>query len=219
MLSKIRQTARRITPLLFMSGMGLGSLLYFMTWNGDAIRVLPLQLSVWSGTDSPSTHFSYAKICLKNNLIHCAREGFLRTLTLDPDRSDALLELGKIELRSGAFESAVSFLSQYVERGGEDRQARFYLARAYSQSDQAEQAIEIFEDLLNEKKGVVQVSVVKEYVLTLMKVRQWRKAKKNLDLVRANSSQNRDFMSGEYKLILNSINDLGGKQERSLASH
>lgn len=176
--------------------------LFFSAWGGYTLEVRWLQVF---GGNTPATHQRLAQICLETYQYDCTEEHYLAMANTD---SKQFMVLGKFQMSrqnyKGAAESFKSFLAQNEDP---NKDATFLYARSLSEIGQVDEASRFFDEIINAKTDVLQLTVIQKYVELLVKNQRWAQAQKVIDSIRKRGESVQDFMQQQYTEITAHLND------------
>lgn len=93
----------------------------------------------------PDYYFEIGNLLANKQEIESAKNNYLQALKLEPDHAPSLLELGVIELHSGALQESFEYLLQYIKLKPDDSIAYNNIGCIMAMSGNLDKAIEYFE--------------------------------------------------------------------------
>lgn len=168
------------------------------SWDKHALTVIPLQIKSLLGGNSLSDMEKMAEICMDRRKFDCVEKQYSKIAEQDMQQ---LLRLGKFQMSRARYQEAAHTYRTFFSRNGIDLEGSYLYARALGQIGQVDEASKYYDYVLGAKPGVVQVTVVQNYVKLLMEAQRLDQAKQLIQGVRKTSDASSYFMEDELKKI------------------
>lgn len=167
-------------------------------WDTHSLEVIPLKVKELIGMTSPSDREQLASICLDLKKYDCVEEQYKKAAQIDPQK---YIRLGQFQLQRGEQQAASGSFAIYFQNGGTDINAAYEYAKLLGDAGQIDAAVKYFEQILDAKKDVLQVSVIYAYVKALVKSGKYAEAKNLIENVRKQAPTGEQFMADEMTQI------------------
>lgn len=178
------------------AGAIVGLHLFFSAWGGYTLEVRWLQVF---GGNSISTHQRMAQICLETYQYDCTERHYMAMSQQD---SKNYLILGKFQMSRQNYQGAADSFRQFLAQNEDPNKDVTYLyARSLSEIGAVDEASRFFDEIIQARTDVIQVTAVQKYVELLIKNQRWGQAQKVIETIRSRGETVQDFMQQQYTEI------------------
>ena len=177
----------------------VASFIHVANWGNASLEVVGFKLGELIGTNSSQSIERMAKKCLEQKKFECTEKMYAELARAD---SKQLLRLGKFQLSQRKFKEASDSFRRFFAAGGGNIEANYMYAKALGELGAIEEASKHFDYVLAAKPGVVQITVVQNYVKYLISANKLDHAKKVIQNVRRRDTTVSSFMESELQDII-----------------
>jgi tetratricopeptide (TPR) repeat protein len=180
-------------------------LLSFMqvaNWGNYAFEIIPLKIGDVMGNNSIQSKERMAEIALDLKKHDLAERIYREIARTDPTQ---LKRLGKFQISRAKFKEASETFGAALNRNLEDLDVRYYYARSLGETGQIDEAAKHYDYILKAKPGVLQVTVLENYVKHLLAANRLEQAKRVIESVQRRDNTVSQFMETELKTIVERI--------------
>lgn len=175
-------------------------------WGNYALEVIPLKAGDFVGNNSVQSKERLAEIAIDLKKHDLAERMYREIAKVDPGQ---LMRLGKFQMSRAKYKEATETFGAVFARDKENLDARYYYARTLGESGKIDEAAAHYDFILRAKPGVLQVTVLENYVKHLLAADRLEQAKQVIESVQRRNSSVSQFMDTELKTIVEKINSKG----------
>ena len=183
----------------------VSSFIHVANWGGASVEVVGFKLGELIGGNSTQSIERMAKTCFEMKKFDCTEKMYAQIALRD---SKQFVRLGKFQLSQRKYKEASDSFRRFFAAGGGNIEANYMYAKALGELGAIEEASKHFDYVLAAKPGVVQITVVQNYVKYLISANKLDHAKKVIQKVRRRDTTVSSFMENELNAI---IQRQGGK--------
>lgn len=184
------------TAILF-SLFAVISFIHTAEWDRYWAAVVPLQAKKLTGQAVPDDYLKLINICKERRNLSCVIDSYRSLLALEPNNEAASEAFGLLLNQKSMHEEAVKVYANYFSLGGKSAVAAYYFASSLVKTDRLPVAEKYFKYALDAKPDVIQITVARAYVDTLMKSKQYDLALKVIEDYRAKGESL--FLENQYQ--------------------
>ena len=196
----VKAAAEKQTIILFglVAAFALGSYMQLVNWDNHSLEIIPLKVKETLGMSSKEDVDQTAQICMDLKKWDCVETNYIKSGSEDQTK---LPRLGNFQMRRAKYNEAAQTYYGFFQKGGNDLEASYSYAKALAQLGQVDEATKYFEQVLNARPDVLQVTVVQNYVKLLMDHQRYDQARKLIQNIRGKGPETAAFMDAEFKKI------------------
>jgi tetratricopeptide (TPR) repeat protein len=183
----------------------VASFIHVANWGGASLEVIGFKIGELTGGNSAGAVERMAQTCLDLKKFDCTERMYAQLARADFRQYS---RLGKFQLSERKFKEAADSFRRFFAAGGGDIEVNYMYAKALGEIGEINEASKHFDYVLAAKPGVVQITVVQNYVKYLISANQLEHAKKVIQKVRRRDQTVSSFMEEELRTI---IQRQGGK--------
>ena len=177
------------------------SFVHVVKWDTHSFEVLPLLVKKVAGIGNYHDYDRLGDICSDRHDYDCLHDTYVEKLRLKPNEIDTLSKLGKLDLQLGNLQESLAYFAEYFSKEGDSVEAHYQYGKALGRVGQVKDSIQHFEETLEARPGVLQVTVVKAYVDMLMTNKKYKSAARVIVRFRRYSQHASYFLEGRMKDI------------------
>jgi tetratricopeptide (TPR) repeat protein len=175
-----------------------------MSWGSHTFEVLPLLQGQWFHSNSTLELEKLIQIGTELKKYELVEAAYIDLVKVD---RTAYMRLGKFQMKRAKFKEAAEAFRLYFKFRNTDAEAHYLYAMALSEIGKVDLATQQFDYVLNTKPGILQVTVIQNYVRMLTRVGRFAQARKVIEVARR---RNTKFMETEYRVILERLHTTRG---------
>lgn len=175
-----------------------------MSWGSYTFEVLPLLQGQWFHSNSTVELERLIKIASELKKYELVESAYVDLVKID---RTAYARLGKFQMKRAKFKEAAEAFRLYFKFRNNDVEAHYLYAMSLSELGKVDLAVQQFDYVLNTKPGLLQVTVIQNYVKMLARAGRFGHARKVIEIARRH---NRGFMDTEYRVILERLHTARG---------
>ncbi len=172
--------------------------IHMANWGSYSLEVIPIKISMMTGTSTNSIDERMAEICTKMLKLDCVEQMYGKIALRD---TKGWNRLGQLQFNRNKFAEANKSFAIYFGKGGKDLDAAFYYARALANAGRIDESAKHFERILAAKPQIFQITVAQTYVKILVDNGRLEQALKVISNQRKKGENTSRFMESEYRLI------------------
>lgn len=182
-----------------LAAFAVASFIQLSMWDNHALDILPINAKGLIGIHSVSDAEAKAEICMDLKKWDCVETEYLLTAKADPTK---FLRAGNFQMKRAKFNEAAQSYYKFFQGGGQDLEASYNYAKALAELGQVDDAVKYFDQVLAAKPGVLQITVVNNYVKLLMKHQRYDQARVLIEQIRKDGGETAgSFMESEFQQI------------------
>lgn len=172
-----------------------------VTWDQFFLEVIPLKTRQMIGIASTPDLLRLAQICETRKNHQCHESTLMEVLRHEPNRTDTLVELGKLQYQLEAYDRAVHSLQTYFAQGGRDLRAALHYAQSLAKVGRLQEAAQYFEYVLDSKEESLQITVTQQYIKLLRESGQFARAIQVIESTRQKGTNAAQFLDAELQSL------------------
>lgn len=195
-----------LKAIIVTSAVILLSFMQLANWGNYAIEVIPLKVGDWVGNNSVKSKERLAEIALDLNKHDLVERMYREIAKINPTQ---LTRLGKFQMSRAKYKEAAETFGAVVAINKKNLEARYDYARCLGESGKIDEAMAHYDFVLKSKPGVLQVTVLENYIKHLVAANRLEQAKRVIESVQRSNSSVSQFMDARLKTIVEKINSKG----------
>lgn len=191
--------SRTIMVMGGMAALAVASFIQLSMWDNHALEIIPINVKGAIGMHSVSDAEAKAEICMDLKKWDCVETEYLTTAKADPSK---YIRAAHFQMKRAKYNDAAQNYYKFFQSGGQDLEASYNYAKALAELGQVDEAVKYFDQVLAAKPGVLQITVVNNYVKLLMKHQRYQQARVLIEQIRKDGGETAgSFMESEFQQI------------------